>query len=86
MLAIKLTTVKVDSIPASPYEPHLFFRGFGTQDSTNYQGNTLLPLLAFLLVNKPALKLLNKSLLTIVNSQDGLQGLTDCFNMYSVST
>ncbi len=53
-----------------------FFRDFGIQDSTNYQSCMLLPLLLLLLINKPALELSNKSLLTIVNSQDGPQGPT----------
>ncbi len=37
-----------------------FLRGFSTQDSTNYQGSTLLPLLVLLLANKPASELSNK--------------------------
>ncbi len=49
-------------------------RGFVTQDSTNSRGRTLLPLLVLLVVSKPACELSNKSLLTIVQSQDGPRG------------
>ncbi len=72
---------------ACPHAPaHLFFRGFNTRDSTNYQGSTILPLLVSLLVNKPASELSSKSLSIIVNGQDGPRGPTCCFYSYSVST
>ncbi len=70
---------------AGPYTPHTFFRGFGTQDSTNYEDSTLLPLLALLLANKPASELSNECLLTIVSSQDSLWGPTGRFYTYSES-
>ncbi len=64
----------------------VFFRGFGTQDSTKLSRQRTFTLLVLLLLDKPAPELSNESLLTIVNSQDGLRGPTGLFYTYSVST
>ncbi len=57
------TTVHVfQAICESVYNGTSFFRGFGTQDSSNYRGSTLLPLLVLLLVNKPTCEISDVSL------------------------
>lgn len=58
------------------------FRGFDTQDSTNYTRQYSSALLALLIVKKnpkPASEVTN------VNSQGAMQKLTDLLHMYNVS-
>lgn len=79
-----------NSLPTTLCITQLFGSCYVLQLLSEVQAHTVLEtikaLLALLLVNKPALKLPNKSCLSVANSRDSLLKLMDCICTHSLSS